>query len=145
MAIDIRIEGGFLAPILTIYQSPDMKKKMEQNREYILEFFFSISGKEKTQRNLANFIIDPVLISTLCTVERYLPQFQLLPDEIMVENNRLIVQARAKGNLAATGEPVVIPFVMGCRIEGRKIINHWFLADDLTLMQQIIELTGKNH
>ncbi|KAA3639760.1 MAG: hypothetical protein DWQ02_03100 [Bacteroidetes bacterium] len=122
-----------------------MKKKMEQNREYILDFFFNISGKEKTRRQLSAYIIDPVLINTLCTIEGYMPQFQLLPDEIMVENNRIIVQARAIGFLAETGKPIAIPFVLGCRIEGSKIINHWFLADELSLMQQITQLTGQNH
>lgn len=119
-----------------------MKKKMDQNREYILELFSNISGKEKTGTSLSHYIFDPVLINTLCTLERYIPQFQLLPDEIMVENNRLIVQARAKGNLIESGEPIVIPFVMGCRIEGGKIINHWFLVDDLSLMEQIMQMTN---
>lgn len=119
-------------------------KKADQNRHFLLNFFSAVSGHNKTKTELSRYIDDPILIKTLCLMEKHLPRFQLSVDEITAENNRVIVQARVKGILETTQKAIEILFVIGCRIENDKIVNHWFMADELSLMKQIDQLSKNN-
>jgi hypothetical protein len=114
-----------------------VKTRIEYNRHFLLELFKNITGKKKTVDSLSRFIADPVLIKTFCLIEELFPLFELAADEITVEHNRLIVRARIIGQTQIFNTRIGIPFVLGCQVQGGKIINHWFLIDDLTLMQQI--------
>ena len=69
---------------------------------------------------------------------------ELFIDEITAENNRVVVTARIKAihlgelsGIAATGKTVNFSFVIRYEIENEKIVNHWMIADQMLLMQQL--------
>lgn len=118
--------------------------RAEKNRQLILDFFQLISGAEKSKKLIGEFVKDPKLVETFTLLERHCPKCSLIVDELTVENNRIIIQARAKGKLAMTDKLIELPFVIGCRLAQEKIVNHWFMANELSLMKQIDELEINN-
>lgn len=118
--------------------------RAEKNRQLILEFFQLISGVEKSKKLIGEFVKDPKLVETFILFERHCPEYYVIVDELTVEKNRIIVQARAKGKLVMTDKLIELPFVLGCRMAQEKIVNHWFMANELSLMKQIDELEINN-
>ena len=117
---------------------------VERNRQFILEYFNAISGVEKTKDLLTEFVDDILLIDQILFFERLVPQYELIVDEITAEENRVIVRARARGihageieGIPATGKTIEIPFAIGYHIKSYKIINHWFITDQMQLLDQL--------
>ena len=116
-------------------------KKAEKNKVFFLDFIRNLNSHSKTESEISPFIDDPLLIRTMILLEETLPHFKILVDELTAEKNRLIVQARVKGHLPSNLENITISFVMGCQIQSNKIVHHWFMANELSLMQQIDQLS----
>ena len=110
----------------------------EKNRVLVLKFFQKISGKEKNKPLLEAFIEDNQLIDTLLLLETNFPGYQILLDEVTAEWNRVVIQGRTRGSSEAKigKAPAEIPFAIGCRIERGKIVDHWFIADRLAILNQ---------
>ncbi len=60
------------------------------------------------------------------------------------EGNKVVVRGRAKGmhkgplnGIPATGETMNITFIIRYTIENGKITDHWILADQMLLMEQL--------
>lgn len=118
--------------------------KVEKNRQFILSFYKSISGQEKTRALLFGFTSDPELIEHILLCERLFPKYDLIIDEITCEEDRVIVRARARGKhigeaegVAPTYRVVEAPFAIGYRVSRGKIIDHWVIADQLELLEQL--------
>ena len=118
--------------------------RSEKNRQFILEFYKVINGKDKPKEILALFIADPRLIEHLTYLEKLLPKFMLIPEEITTENDRVIVRAQLKGQHTGTVEGIRptqnninTTFAAGYRIEHERIIDHWFISDQIELMKQL--------
>ncbi len=116
-------------------------KRAENNKAFFLDFIRNLNSQSRTERDISQFIDDPLLIRTMILLEETLPDFQVLVDELTAEKNRLIVQARVKGRLPSNLKNITISFVMDCQIQHNKIIHHWFMANELSLMQQIDQLS----
>ncbi len=121
-----------------------MMTKSEKNRQFILEFYKAINGNKKTRTSLALFISDQKLTTHLLFLEQLFPKFRLIPEEITAEQDRVIVRAELTGK--HTGELEGIPptqknintaFAIGYRIENNKIIDHWFITDQIELIKQL--------
>jgi predicted ester cyclase len=119
-------------------------ERAEKNRRFILRFYKTLSGKVKSEKKLSKFTHDPQLISRLLFFEALFPTFQLIADEITCEENRVIVKARIKGkhtgtaeNIPPTFRVVEMPFVIGYRVEDDRIIDHWYITDQMELLEQL--------
>ena len=114
-----------------------------QNRQFILSYYEAISGVEKTMSLIGHFTADTKLIDHVLFFEKMFPSYQVIPDEITTEGDRVIVQGRRRGNRRMKGEvlptekSVEIPFAMGYRIEDQKIVDHWFITDRMELFEQL--------
>lgn len=119
-------------------------RRTTQNRQFILSYYKAISGVAKTASLLEQFTADTKLIEHVLYFEKMFPAFQTIPDEITTEADRVIVQGRRRGrpvNIPGEVKPikavVEIPFVMGYRVEDQKIVDHWFITDQMELLEQL--------
>lgn len=107
-----------------------------KNKEFVLNYYRAISGKEKNLALISQHTTDPKLMEHILFFEHLFPAYELLVDEIMAEDDRVIVRARVKGKPTgkAEGIPPTLntiesPFVIGYQIMNNKIIDHWLISD----------------
>lgn len=117
---------------------------LKENKAFVLRYFNAISGVLKTPEILAEFTTDQKLIDHIYFIDAILPKYQLFADEMMAEGEKVIVRARTIGNhcgeydgIPPTFKDVEIPFVISYTIKNGKISDHWLIADQMALMQQI--------
>ena len=117
---------------------------LKKNREFIIKYFNAISGEEKTRKLLETYTNDENLISHILFFESAFPKYELFIEEMVTEGNKLIVQGRATGTnseefngIPPTGRKMDLPFAIRYTIENGKIIDHWLIADQMLLMEQL--------
>jgi predicted ester cyclase len=117
----------------------------QQNKEFIINYLNTLAtGVPKTREVLEQFMTDEALIAHIEFFEAAFPGYEVFIDEMTAEGNRVVVQARLKGThlgdlsgIAPTYKTVDVPFVIRYEIENNKIIGHWMLADQMSLMEQL--------
>ncbi len=102
------------------------------------------TGTPKTNSFLEQFMSDEALIAHIEYFEAVFPGYEVYVEEMTAEGNRVIVQARLKGThmgelagIPPKFKKVDFPFVIKYEIENNKIVNHWMLADQMSLMEQL--------
>ena len=120
-----------------------MNQQMK-NKEFVLEYFNALNGKEKTLEIMRQYISDEVLIEHIIFFDSVFPKYEMTIDEITADGNRVTVRSRLKGkhegvfgDIQPTFRDVEMPFVVGYEIENRMIISHWLIADQMALMEQL--------
>ena len=115
-----------------------------KNKEFILEYFNALSGKVKTAEAIAHYVSDQPLIEHITFFESVFPRYKVIADEMTAEGNRVVVRARvngihegAFGDIPPTHRTVNLPCVVSYIIENNKIVSHWIIADQATLMEQL--------
>ncbi len=121
-------------------------EQQRKNKEFIINYFNALAAAPgvKTREMLENYMSDEALIGHIEFFEIAFPNYEVVADEMTAEGNRVIVKARMKGThmgnlgeIPATFKTVDFPFVIGYEIENNKIISHWMLADQMSLMEQL--------
>jgi predicted ester cyclase len=119
-------------------------EQFKKNKEFIIEYYAAVSGVAKSRASMEEFITDQSLIGHVEFFEAAFPRYELFADEITAENNRVVVRARFKGThqgdlagIPATYKAVEFPFAIGYEVEDNKIVNHWLIADQMSLMEQL--------
>ncbi len=120
---------------------------MEQqgkNKVFIINYLTAVSGVDKTRELLEKYITDEALISHIELFETAFPKYELFIDEMTAEGNRIVIKARLNGThlgdlsgIAATFKTVDFPVIVAYEIENDKVISHWMLADQMSLMEQL--------
>jgi predicted ester cyclase len=115
-----------------------------KNKEFILQYYNTLSGAIKTPELLQQFINDPILIETITFFDGAFPKYEMTADEMTSEGNRVVVRARMKGRHEGTWEGIMpthrqveFPVVVSYEIVDNKIITHWLVADQTLLMEQL--------
>jgi len=119
--------------------------QQQKNKEFIINYFNALASADSKPRELLEkYMTDEALIGHIEFFETAFPHYEVFADEMTAEGNRVIVQARMKGThlgdlggIAPTHKTVDFPFVIKYEIENGKIVNHWMLADQMSLMQQL--------
>lgn len=118
--------------------------QVKKNKEFVIEYFNAISGVVKTRQLCEEYITDQALIGHILFFDGAFPKYEMFIDEITGENTRIVVRGRFKGKhegelngIPPTHKEVFFPFVIGYEIERNKIISHWLMADQVTLMEQL--------
>ena len=121
-----------------------MINQQMKNKEFILEYFNAISGKVKTLELLQRYISDALLLQHIAFFDGAFPKYEMFADEMTADGNRVVVRARVKGkhegvfgDIQPTYRTIEMPFVIGYTIENQKIVSHWLIADQMTLMEQL--------
>ena len=120
-----------------------MNQQMK-NKEFILGYFNAISGKVKTLELLQRYMSDALLLQHIAFFDGAFPKYEMFADEMTADSNRVVVRAQVKGkhegvfgDIQPTYRTIEMPFVIGYTIENQKIVSHWLIADQMTLMEQL--------
>ena len=113
------------------------------NKAFVLEYFAALN-QDKSPATVDKYMTDEVLKEHIVMFETAFPGYQLNAKEMVAEGDRVAVRIEFTGThdgdlmgIAPTGKPVTIEIAMIYRIENGKIVDHWMLADQLTMLQQI--------
>jgi SnoaL-like polyketide cyclase len=115
-----------------------------KNKEFILQYYNTLSGAIKTPEMLRQFTDDPILIETITFFDGAFPKYEMTAEEMTSEGNRVVVRARMKGRHEGTWEGIMpthrqveFPVVVSYEIVDNKIVTHWLVADQTLLMEQL--------
>ena len=113
------------------------------NKAFVLEYFAALN-QDKSPATVDKYMTDEVLKEHIVMFETAFPGYQLTAKEMVAEGDRIAVRIEFTGThtgdlmgIAPTDKPVTIEIAMIYRIENGKIVEHWMLADQLTMLQQI--------
>ena len=113
-------------------------------REFIVRYFNAISGVEKTTELCKEFIEDIKLIEHIQFFDSAFPAYELFIEEMITEENKVVVRGRATGThtghlngIPPTGKTMDLPFIIRYTIKNGKIVDHWLIADQVILMEQL--------
>ena len=119
-------------------------EELTKNKQIILAYFNAISGVHKTEKVIDLYMDDDELKEHIIFFDKIFPKYELIVDEITAESNRVIVLARLKGKhegdfngIPPTYKNVDFKFAIGYIMDNQKIIDHWMIADQATLMEQL--------
>jgi predicted ester cyclase len=119
-------------------------EQLKKNKEFIVSYFNAISGVTKDRALLEKYISDEGLIEHIEFFDAAFPGYELFIEEMTAEGNRVVVRARTTGKhegilngIPPTHKKMDIPFCIGYEIENGKISNHWLIADQMALMEQL--------
>lgn len=119
-------------------------EQQRKNKEFIINYLNAVSGVTKTRELLEKYIADESLISHIEVFEAAFPKYDLFVDEMTAEDKRIIIKARIQGThlgdlggIPPTYKTVDFPLIVAYEIENEKIISHWMLADQMSLMEQL--------
>lgn len=124
-------------------------EQLRKNKEFVVSYFNAISGVTKTRELIGKYVSDEGLIEHIEFFDAAFPKYELFVDEMTAEGNRVVVRARVKGRhegilngIPPTHRSMEISFCIGYELEGGKIVHHWLIADQLSLMEQLGVLAG---
>lgn len=142
--------GGCVAPDGTVYglqpvvaDEADAAAVEETNKQFILDYFAALN-QDKSPATVDKYMTDEVLKEHIVMFEGAFPGYQLTAQEMIAEGDAVFVRTEFTGThngdlmgIAPTGKGVTIEIALTYRIENGKIVDHWMLADQLTMLQQI--------
>ena len=119
-------------------------EQSQKNKHFILEYGNALSGVIKTRELIEKYVTDNNLIEHILFFDSVLPRYELIIDEITAEDDRVVIMARVKGRhegefngMPPTYKNVEVAAAVGYQIENNKIVSHWLIADQLSLLEQL--------
>jgi predicted ester cyclase len=116
----------------------------EENKQFIRRYFDAINGKPKPPAVLDLYMADDDLKAHIQTAEEAFPLYRLDAEEILAEGDLVSVRGWVRGvhrgpfmGVPPTGKTVEFSIFITYRIAVGKIVEHWMLTDNITVMQQI--------
>lgn len=117
---------------------------VQENKVLIQQYVEAISGKAKTADVVAQYVDDEGLRHHIEIFEAAFPRYEFIPSDIVAEGDRVAVHFTAKAvhqgelmGIPPTGRTISIEGMIIYHIAEGKIVDHKFVADQLSLMQQI--------
>lgn len=117
---------------------------LRKNRALIINYFNAISGEVKTRELLSKFTTDEKLIEHIIFFEGTFPRYELFIEEMVAEDKKVLVRGRCKGihlgdfnGVPPTNKEMDLPFVIRYVIHNGMITDHWLIADQIVLMEQL--------
>jgi predicted ester cyclase len=143
----IRLLGSLiLIFILVLSIQAQEKTTCKANKALIKEYLEALSGKEKTAAVMDKYIADAdsLLKRHIMEFEVSFPKYELIPEDMIAEGDKVAVRARFKGthsgpmgDIQATNKKADMPAAIIYRIADGKIVEHWIFLDQLTLLKQL--------
>lgn len=118
----------------------------QKTKEFILRYIdaFGVMPAPRTREQLAEFMVDNNLVEHILFFDSVFPGYGLLIDEITVEDNRAVILARFRGRhegefngIAPTFKVIEMPLSVGYQVENDKIVSHWLIADQVSMLEQL--------
>lgn len=131
-------------------------EKEKENKEFILRYIEAINGKVKDAATCDQFMTDQKLKEHILFFDAIFPQYEADVEEMMAEDDRVMLRVRMRGihkgpfnGIPPTHNTVEFPFIITYTIRNGKIVDHWLVADQMELLQQLgvipsnVETTGR--
>ena len=101
-------------------------------KKFIQEYWEAISGKPKPISLLEKYISDSEFIDHIMVYEKSFPLYELVADDYICENDKVVVRARVIGThsgdlmgIPPTGKNIDLPFTVIYKVKDEKIIKGW--------------------
>lgn len=127
-------------------------EKVKQNRAFIVRYYNAISGVVKSKELCKQFTNDQKLIDHIMFFDGAFPKYELFIEEMIAEEDKVLVRGRACGTHEAvfngippTYKKMDLPFVIRYTISNGKITDHWLMADQVILMEQLGVINNKDN
>ncbi len=120
------------------------------NKEFIRRYLAAM-GESKSPENVDIYISDEdrELKEHIAFFEAVLPGYQIAVEDLVAEGDKVTVRGRVTGThkgelmgIPPSGKDVDFDLMLIYRIEGEQIVEHWMVADQLTMMKQIGAIPG---
>jgi len=119
-------------------------EQTQKNKEFVIRYFNALSGVVKTRELIEEYVDDTNLKEHILFFDSVLPCYELFIDEMTAEGNRVVVLARVNGRhegefngMPPTYKAVEISAAICYQIENNKIVSHWLIADQVSLLEQL--------
>lgn len=114
------------------------------SKSFIETYWNAISGQTKTKELISKFTNDPELIGHIETLEQAFPKYEMIADDVIVEDDRVVVRAHALGvhrgdlmGIPPTGKSIDIPFCAIYKVKDDMIMKSWIFYDSMVMMTQL--------
>lgn len=117
-----------------------------ENKTLVRRYLQAISGKEKTQELVDQFVADSdqALKQHIATAEVAFPRYEMVVEDIIAEEDKVAVRFILHGihksdfmGIPATGKEINVPGLIIYRLADQKIVEHWMQFDSMAMMQQL--------
>jgi len=118
----------------------------QENKAFIRRYLRALSGKDKPPEVVDQYIADSdqELKEHIAFFEAAFPRYELIADDMVAEGDKVSVRATFRGThegdlmgLAPTHKTATSPGMLIYRIADGKIVEHWMVFDQMSLMQQL--------
>ena len=115
------------------------------NKEFVRRYFAAMN-KSKSPENVDKYISDEdqELKEHIAFFDAVFPGYQLIAEDLIAEGDKVTVRGRVTGThkgelmgIPPSGKDVDFDLIIIYRVKGEKIVAHWMVADQLTMMKQI--------
>jgi hypothetical protein len=117
---------------------------VSDNKELVRRYLEAISGKPKPAAVVNLYVNDKPLAEHIAAAETGFPLYELVAEELISEGDLVAVRGRMRGEhlgpfmgMPPTGKKIDIPLFLTYRLAGGKIVDHWMVSDNLTMLQQL--------
>ena len=118
--------------------------KTIEAQKVVREYWDAISGKAKPIELLKKYVSDDEFINHIKVYEESFPHYELIAEDYICENDKVVVRARVKGvhkgelmGMPPTGKTIDLPFVVIYKVDEDKIVKGWLSVDRVELMDQL--------
>ena len=116
----------------------------DDSKKFIQDYLEALSGKPKPLSLLQEYISDAEFMEHILVYEKTFPNYEVLADDFICEDDKVVVRARVKGThkgdlmgIAPTGKTIDLPFSVIYQIKDEKIAKGWLFVDRMELMEQL--------
>ena len=116
----------------------------QENKEFVRRYIEALSGKPKPTELVDEYVAGQPPKDHIAAAEAGFPRYEMLVEQMMVEDDLVSVVARARGTHTgtfmgspATGKSCEVPLHITYRIEDGKIVDHWMLMDNAGIIHQL--------
>ena len=114
------------------------------NKEFVKDYYDAISGKDKSETVLDQFVSDPELKGHIAFFEAAFPKYELVIEDMISEDDKVVVRARCVGvhrgdlmGISPTGKSIDLPFTVIYQVASGKIIKSWLFVDQMEMLKQL--------
>ena len=116
----------------------------DENKEIIRRYLDAINGKPKPESVQRLFITEQPLIDHILMAEGFMPLYRIDAEEMVAEGDLVSLRGKIRGvqqgpfmGFPPSGKPVDFAIFITYKVQDGKIVDHWMLTDNMTMMQQI--------
>lgn len=116
---------------------------LQENKTFIHRYLEAMR-RDKAPATLAEYIADEALLGHIAFFEAAFPGYQITTEDLIAEGDRVVLRGVMHGthqgklmDLPPTGKDVAVDLIVIYRIADGKIAQHWMVADQMSLMQQL--------